>query len=145
MTRKELREHEFKLLFRVEFHEVQEMEEQLSIVEENIGSLLEDDVEALNTRLKCTEAELSEITDKVNQIVEKLPQLDDMINEKSVGWKTSRMSKVDLAILRLAVFEMRFDENVPDKVAINEAVELAKKFGTDESFAFVNGVLAKFV
>ena len=55
------------------------------------------------------------------------------------------MGKVDLSIIRLAVYEIRFDEEVPEKVAINEAVELAKKFGTDESPAFINGVLAKFV
>jgi N utilization substance protein B len=53
------------------------------------------------------------------------------------------MGKVDLTILRLAVYELRFDEDIPSKVAINEAVELAKKFGGDESPGFVNGVLAK--
>ena len=53
------------------------------------------------------------------------------------------MGKVDLTILRLAVYEMKLDEDIPVKVAINEAVELAKKFGGDESPAFVNGVLAK--
>ena len=55
------------------------------------------------------------------------------------------MGKVELTILRLALFEIRYDEEVPDKVAINEAVELAKKFGGDESPAFVNGILAKLV
>ena len=74
-----------------------------------------------------------------------MKEIDAEINEKSTGWKTSRMGKVDLSIIRLAVYEIRFDEEVPEKVAINEAVELAKKFGTDESPAFINGVLAKFV
>ena len=59
------------------------------------------------------------------------------------GWKTGRMGKAELAILRLAVYELKYDEDVPVKVAINEAVELAKKFGGDESPAFVNGILAK--
>ena len=58
---------------------------------------------------------------------------------------TDRMGKVDLTVIRLAVYEMKFDETIPDGVAINEAVELAKKFGQDESAGFVNGVLAKFV
>lgn len=53
------------------------------------------------------------------------------------------MGRVDLTILRLAVYEMKFDEDIPEKVAINEAVELSKKFGGDESPAFINGVLAK--
>ena len=67
-----------------------------------------------------------------------------MINETAKGWSTDRMGKVDLTILRLAVYEIRYDEDVPTGVAINEAVELAKKFGQEGSFAFVNGVLAKF-
>ena len=60
------------------------------------------------------------------------------------GWQTKRMGKVDLTILRLAVYEIKYDEDIPTGVAINEAVELAKKFGQDSSPAFVNGVLAKF-
>ena len=61
------------------------------------------------------------------------------------GWKTRRMGKVELTILRLALYEMLYDEEVPEKVAINEAVELAKKFGQGESPAFINGVLARLV
>lgn len=67
-----------------------------------------------------------------------------MLDEKAKGWNTARMSKVDLTILRLAVYEMKYDDSVPDRVAINEAVELAKKFGQDASSGFVNGILAKF-
>ena len=66
-----------------------------------------------------------------------------MLNEHVTGWKTSRMNKVDLSILRLAVYEMKYDEDVPVGVAINEAVELAKKFGGSEAPAFINGVLGK--
>lgn len=61
------------------------------------------------------------------------------------GWKTSRMGKVDLTLIRLAVYEMKFEEDVPAGVAINEAVELAKAYGTDDSSSFVNGILAKLV
>ena len=61
------------------------------------------------------------------------------------GWKTDRMGKSELAIIRLAVYEMLYDETVPVKVAINEAVDLARKYGGDESPAFVNGILAKLV
>jgi len=66
-----------------------------------------------------------------------------MLNEHVTGWKTSRMNKVDLSILRLAVYEMKYDEDVPVGVAINEAVELAKKYSGDEGPAFINGVLAR--
>ena len=65
--------------------------------------------------------------------------------EVAAGWKTRRMGKVELTILRLALYEMDYDDTVPAKVAVNEAVELAKKFGGSDSPAFVNGVLAKFI
>ena len=73
------------------------------------------------------------------------PEIDEKINEIAEGWRTRRMGKVELTILRLAVFEMKYDEEIPEKVAINEAVELAKKFGGDEAPAFVNGILAKLI
>lgn len=76
-------------------------------------------------------------------VLEKLPELDAQINEVSDGWKTSRMSRVDLSILRLALYEMEYDSEVPLKVAINEAVELAKKYGGDDSPSFVNAILGK--
>ena len=70
--------------------------------------------------------------------------IDTALNDKVEGWNTGRMGKVDLTVLRLAVYEIMFDEEIPTGVAINEAVELAKKFGQDTSPSFVNGVLAKF-
>ena len=72
-------------------------------------------------------------------------ELDAKLNGISMGWKTSRMGKVELTILRQAVYEMQYDSEVPSKVAINEAVNLAKKFGGKDSPAFINGVLAKLV
>ena len=85
------------------------------------------------------------LEDKVEKIVARVPELDEQINGVAEGWKTRRMGKVELTILRLALFEMKDDDTIPEKVAINEAVELAKKFGGDESSAFVNGILAKLV
>ena len=91
------------------------------------------------------EKDIAYIQGKFDKIQEKLPEIDEMINTTARGWTTSRMGKVDLTIIRLAVYEIKFDEEVPDSVAINEAVELAKKFGQEESSGFVNGVLARFV
>ena len=85
------------------------------------------------------------ISEKSNKILEKLDEIDGMINQKAKGWTTERMGKIELTILRLAIYEIKFDEDVPAGVAINEAVEIAKKFGQEESAGFVNGVLAKFV
>lgn len=131
MTRREQRENIFKMLFRVEFHDANEMNEQLALFEDELDGLKEN--------------EFSYIKEKTNDVLLHLAEIDEKINEKSTGWKTSRMAKVDLSIIRLAVYEILFDEDVPEKVAINEAVELAKRFGADDSAAFVNGVLAKFV
>lgn len=85
------------------------------------------------------------ISEKSNKILEKLDEIDGMINQEAKGWTTERMGKIELTILRLAIYEIKFDEDVPAGVAINEAVEIAKKFGQEESAGFVNGVLAKFV
>ena len=68
-----------------------------------------------------------------------------MLNEKAEGWNVARMGKVELTVLRIAVYEMLFDEDIPDTVAINEAIEIAKKYGQAASGSFVNAVLAKFV
>ena len=75
----------------------------------------------------------------------KVPKLDEQLNEVAQGWKTRRMGKVELTILRQALYEMRYDSEVPEKVAINEAVDLAKKYGGKDSPAFINGILAKLV
>ena len=66
-----------------------------------------------------------------------------MITASANGWDPARMNKVDLAILRLAVYELKYDKDVPTGVAINEAVELAKRFGGETSGSFVNGILGK--
>ena len=85
------------------------------------------------------------IGEKTAKVAKLIPEIDEKINAVAKGWKTQRMGKADLSILRLAVYEMQYDEEIPVNVAINEAVELAKKFGSDDSPAFVNGILAKLV
>jgi len=129
MKRRELREHIFELLFRIEFNSTEEMPEQQRLFLEELGEAEPKDQEY--------------IKEKYAKIVEKLPQIDELLNEASDGWKVSRMGKADLTILRLAVYEMQYDEDVPVGVAVNEAVELSKKFGGDESPSFINGVLGK--
>ena len=130
MSRRELREQIFKLLFRVEFNKMEDMPEQEELF------FADEDAAA--------DKDAAYISEKYHKISEKLSEIDSQLNEKASGWDTGRMSKVDLTILRLAVYEICYDEDVPTGVAINEAVELAKKFGQDASYGFVNGVLAKF-
>lgn len=129
MTRRGLREQVFMMLFRVEFHDMEEMGEQINLFEEAVE--------------KCSDKDKQYISNKVNSIVAKLEEIDAAVDEVSKGWKTHRMGKVDLTLIRLAVYEMKYEEDIPVSVAINEAVELAKQYGTDDSPAFINGVLAK--
>ena len=129
MTRHELRESLFKLIFRIEFHETETIPEQMQIFLDGMDEEQDKDVEY--------------IKEKFENVMSHMDEIDLKINEISDGWKTSRMAKVDLAIIRLAVYEVLLDTDVPTGVAINEAVELAKQFGTDDSPSFVNGVLAK--
>lgn len=138
MTRRELRENTFKMLFRMEFHEAGELGAQLRMFEEELRDPLE-------TKKCITPREEAYLANKCNEIFLHVGELDAAINQVSAGWKTSRMSKVDLTIIRLAVYEMRFEEDIPVAVSINEAVELAKRYGTDDSASFVNGILAKLV
>lgn len=129
MVRSKQREHIFKMLFQIEFNDVQDMPAHIKYYFET----LED----------AGEKEKEYIQKKYEAVVSHIKEIDAILNENTKGWKTSRMNKTDLTILRLAVYEMQWDEEIPTGVAINEAVELAKKFSGDESPAFVNGVLGK--
>ena len=84
-----------------------------------------------------------EVKAKAMAVCRKRDEIDALLDTVSVGWKTERMSRADLAILRLGVYELLYDETIPAGVAINEAVLLAKKFGGDDSSSFVNGILGK--
>lgn len=129
MTRHQLREQVFLLLFRADFYDAEGLREQETLFTEKLT--------------EASEQNLIQIKTKYHAILEKLPEIDAVINERTTGWKTSRMGKAELTILRLAVYELLFDEEIPTGVAINEAVELAKEYGTEEAASFVNGVLAK--
>lgn len=132
MSRHELREQIFKLLFRIEFNDLTDMDEQKELF-------------FRDTECKAGEKDEAYITEKYKKIEEKVEELDLLLNEKSDGWSTPRMGKVELTILRLALYELKYDDEIPTGVAIDEAVVLAKKFGPEGAGSFVNGVLAKFV
>ena len=132
MGRHEQREQLFKLLFRVEFNAAEEMPEQVKL-------FFQDD------ETEYTEKVMEAISNKYALIQEKLPEIDAKLNEKAEGWNTERMGKVELTVLRIAVYEILFDDEIPNTVAINEAVEIAKQYGQAASGGFVNAVLAKFV
>ena len=124
MTRSELREHVFKMLFQIEFNDSADMPDHVK----NYFETLED----------AREQDKDYIQRKYEAVASCVEEIDGLLNDTAKGWKTSRMSKVDLTILRLAVYEMKWDDDVPE-----EAVELAKRFGGDSSSSFVNGILGK--
>lgn len=136
MKRRELRENIFKLLFRVEFNGKEDMKEQVDLYFDDIP---------VEGSTAISEKNQKYIQDKYHAIVEKLEEIDKEIEEASDGWQITRMGKVELTIIRLALYEIRYDEDVPTGVAINEAVELAKKFGGEDAPSFINGILAKMV
>ena len=129
MTRRELRENIFRILFKVEFNDIEEMDEQMDY------TLFE--IEDINPK------DEKYITDKVRSIINVLSELDSIIEEISDGWRIDRIGKAELAILRLAIYEIKYDDDIPFKVSVNEAVELAKKYCNPDAGGFVNGLLAK--
>ena len=130
MTRRELRTYAFKLLYRSFFYNEDEMTEQEKLFFEDP----EMDV-----------FDMEYVQRRVEDVIAKIPEIDAVIDSKAEKWKTDRINYVDLTILRLAYYEIKYDDDIPMAVAINEAVELAKIYGGDESSSFVNGVLAKLL
>ncbi len=131
MDLSEIREHVFRMLFRVEFHDQSEYEEQMALYTAALSG--------------PTQSELEFLRDRALKIIDKLDELDAAISDKVIGWRIERIGRVELTLIRLALYEIRYDDHVPVGVAINEAVELAKRYGDPESGAFVNGVLARLV
>ncbi len=132
MSRSRLREHIFILLFMAQFNSPEDMPKETALYFDNLENAAD-------------EKSREYIEKKAAAVLEKQDELDALIDEKAEGWSTKRMGRVELAIIRLAVYELRFDDDIPEGVAINEAVELAKKYGQDNAASFVNGVLARLV
>lgn len=123
MTRSEQREEVFILTFEKTFHE------------ESIDEIIE-----LATNLRGEKVN-DYIKNEVKGIFDNLEKIDALIEKNLVGWKINRISRVNLCILRICIYEMLFDETVPVGVAINEAVELCKKYSAENDKKFVNGIL----
>lgn len=130
MTRREVREQLFILLFQREFYGGESFEEQK---------------ETYFLTQELEEKDRIYISEKLEKIAEKQAEIDSMISEHSIGWKIDRIGKEELAILRLAVYEAVFDDDIPVGVAVNEAVELGKKYGAEGGAAFINGMLGNIV
>lgn len=138
MTRSLIREHLFKLLFRIEFNDPADMPEQVRLYFED--ECPEEGYDSTGSDIPDEDAQY--IRNKYEHIKDVLPELDEKIGSAAKGWSLARIGKVELSILRLAVYEMLYDDDIPVGVAIDEAVELSKRFGQESSGAFVNGILA---
>ena len=129
MSRRKLRESIFLLLFRIEFNTREELDEQMRMY--------------IDSKTDMDEEDADYICKKLEDILDHLTELDETILKICKGWRLERLGKTELVILRLAVYELLDDNDIPTSVAINEAVELAKIYCSEEAPRFVNGVLAK--
>lgn len=129
MGRKQAREGTMKILYQMEMNE-DFSDEALDIFFDNFT---------------FDELEKEYILDAMAKIKENLDFIDKHIESYSEGWNLNRLAKIDLAALRIAVYEILYRKDIPIEVSINEAIEIVKKYSTEESFKFINGVLGGFV
>lgn len=148
MKRKKSREMTMQLLFEMIIKKENYMEiinnlRESSIEEEDINSILGEKKEIDKERININEVNLEYLINTLKGVQENVKILDENIERYLKKWTLNRLAKVDLAILRLCSYEILFSDEVPNNVAINEGVELAKKYGDDKSPAFVNAILDK--
>lgn len=129
MSRKQAREGAMKLLFQLHSTEDYGLE----------------NIEVFLNNFIFDESEQAYIEDAVRKVVENLDTIDAYIEKHLEGWSVYRLAKVDLAVLRIAIYEILYRKDIPVEVSINEAIEIAKKYSKEDSFKFINGVLGGFV
>lgn len=129
MLRTKVREEIFKIVFGISFNDKDDMSEQLGFAMEELEAKSEEN--------------RSYISNKVMGILDKLDIIDQYISENCERWNIERIGKAELAIMRIATYEMLYEEDIPHKIAINEAVELSKTYCDDSASGFVNAVLGK--
>jgi len=139
MGRTTSRKHAFMLIYQSQFHEESEM----SFLRESYLEQLEQDLSESEPKEYLSNSDKRFIQGEFEGTLENLEEIDQIISENLVKWTIDRISKVDLSILRLSIYEMKFVEDIPISVTINEAINLAHEFSGDESPSFVNGILAK--
>ncbi len=134
MNRREARQAALCMIFDYSFHSQDEPNETLELYIENFKDADE--------KCICDELRSDRYFQKVYfGVISNIPQIDEIITRCSKKWSVSRISRVSMSILRLALYEMLYMEDIPTQVSINEAVELSKRFDSDDSYTFVNGIL----
>ena len=135
MSRRKAIKDEFILLFELDFLGWDQPEV--------VAQLFFEQLETLDPPDPVDETERAFVLSAVAGVAQHLEEIDSAISRVAKGWSIDRMNKVDLAILRLALYEVRYAEDIPAGVAINEAVDLAKSYSSDEAPAFINGILGR--
>lgn len=144
MTRREVREVAFMVLFQTEFRLDVSIDDTVSQYYTMDSKSIDDEDESTSV-VKLSPQDRQYIEAVVNGVKEHKNELDNIISGFSRGWTIERLIKVDVAVLRYCIYEMKYmSDKTPPEVSINEAVEIAKKYGTDKSKAFVNGVLSSY-
>ncbi len=147
MNRVLFREHCFKMLFDMDFYPETEKKEQIDLYFEQIR---EDEFDSKGEpkilhEVVFDEFDKVEAKERVEDCNTHLEEIDTKLKAAIEGWNFDRLPKIEKAILRLAYYEMKYVDSIPEAVAINEAINLAKKFGGDDSSSFINAILGKLV
>ncbi|ERI91332.1 transcription antitermination factor NusB [Clostridiales bacterium oral taxon 876 str. F0540] len=131
MNRRKSREIAMKLLF------------EMYIKKESYNDIFENFKE--NTDMDLNDVDMDYIFRVLKGVEENQKTIDDKIEKNLINWKLNRVSKIDLAILRTSTYEIFYENDIPDKVSVNEGIELAKKYSDEKSFQFINGVLGNMI
>ncbi len=143
MTRREVREVAFMMLFQMEFISDVSVDDTVNQYYTLDADVVDEDAE--DKSVKLSPADRKYIQTVIDGVKEHKKDIDGIISEFAKGWSIERLIKVDVAVLRFGVFEMTYlNDKIPPEVSINEAVEISKKYGTEKSKAFVNGVLSSY-
>ena len=142
MTRTTAREIAMHLIYELEYHD--ELPEKLmeAVFSDGYYPRLAEETELYQE--KPNEKQMKYISDCVRGVYGKGQELDDIITQYAVGWKLGRISKVSLAVLRLAIYEILYVEDAPTGAVINEAVEIARRYEEEDKVSFINGILGSF-
>lgn len=129
MLRTQIREEIFRMIFRIPFHTSEEMDWQIDFFMEELEGK--------------SEKNQKYIRNKVMDIITHLPEIDEQISVNCEGWNLNRIGKAEIAIMRIAVYEMLYEKELLTSISINEAVELSKVYCEEDAKGFVNAVLGK--
>ena len=132
MSRKQSREFAMQLIYQIGLRGGEDRNELIELAYEESENEYSDNDRAY-------------IEDVVNGVFSNLKELDKVVSGNAKGWKLGRIARIDLSILRLSIYEIKYRDDISFNISINEAVELAKKYGTEDSGSFINGILGKAV